>query len=1213
MTILYIILLIIAIIILVVKDKDSFFKNLFEVVTLKITDYYCKGSKTKVVMAYMRVVGLFYEGSAIGYPVIRAGVNCNQDNGFWSLFIEYQWDSVSSVMTYFFLGSVTIVVIVYLICCRFDDNAINTLDEIKEGNDNIQSGVDRCNTSIESVDAKLDAILSNLNNNDLGITEHLLHDLRESISKLKVGTAFQYLQTIWKELEISNKGDSKLRSSIQLLMGECARYVKDLDSREFHENAYRLMQKGHFHDGSIIEGMVYEACKRKDIESARKYAIELESIDSSSPWCQVPTLMDAENLKNAFERLPSNNSNINILSLGICIMMGGGKNHDLGIDLKSYSYNDLSTISTANFPLWIMDLSVATTLFCQNLSLHRNIKMMWNEYAQKVYALTDRFLSMLSNTEIANILPDTVFLHAVTGYFGGQDKKWLEVLKYSKPTANMKEIFYLTYAFILNNESKYEDAKSLLKQYKGENAASILNMRCELAVQNNDFQECIDVVNFSCKNHIIVPDHLVNYYFSTVYHFPNSITEEPKNVKFENEITSQAFSLFVDFVFGKEVETDFIISNRDVFAPVVNPYMAIVSKKKISLEFAIELLEKCVDRNVLDIRSTLLIDFYSEESVYNLKLYHLLKDLRKAGIHDVKNLSKELNMSNDIQDFNNSLEITRILIQLLPDNEGVIACHLQTLSKCGGHEDEIISYKEKVLNKDFSTNNTRIVFSLYHIIGETQFAVEFLYKQIEHTNNQVLKDFYISMHLNPEIDKFISAKKDTVEIGDYVTLDLNGGKKDILITSGSVYEDLCGCKIEEKKSITIKEDVEVTICEIRTKYYKLLRDIYKEIGETNSSKSIRMFSTDDFDFQNDPLGALQKMAGITEESRAKEQFLVERYHRGEVSLLSFIKDQNFFADMYEKIFGHFRVCSIPNEFFVQLLDGNEIWKQKEIVLDVSSVVALHEFDLMFGLPNNIKFNVPKAILSVLNEQIITEEKGMPCFFSQQLADKININILDKSKTLLWNKLKSIERWIESRCKVQTVEEIIKLNLPKDGSHCFRIEAESLLLTQKGMLLLSEDWSYTKMYLNTIPSMSCFNWLSLMGIEHAEEWGYFMLDCGNLGYPMVSNYIRTHYDLASQALPNNYQGCLENMKYYPLAWEEVVIAAKGLLSGIVEPANIAGATNMMVILFKNMEESTCRLIIKKELLGSRDSLWHQCLSDALKISHPLIFPSYKEFM
>lgn len=186
MTIIYIILLIIAIIILIVKDKDSFFKNLFKVVTLKITDYYCKGTKTKVVMTYMKVVGLLYEGSAIGYPIIKAGVNCNQEKGFWSLFIEYQWDSVSSVMTYLFLGSVTIVVLVYLFFDRNDDNVINTLTEVKKRNDNILSGVVRVHTHVESVDAKLDAVLSNLNSSDLGITEHLLPELRESISKLKV-------------------------------------------------------------------------------------------------------------------------------------------------------------------------------------------------------------------------------------------------------------------------------------------------------------------------------------------------------------------------------------------------------------------------------------------------------------------------------------------------------------------------------------------------------------------------------------------------------------------------------------------------------------------------------------------------------------------------------------------------------------------------------------------------------------------------------------------------------------------------------------------------------------------------------------------------------------------------------------------------------------------------------------------------------------------
>jgi len=1095
--------------------------------------------------------------------------------------------------------------VAYLICYRNDKKLNEQLEVVIDGNEKMQSQLEKVGSDVESVGSKLDIVLSSLNNGDFGITKHLLLNLKDSISKLHVSSAFQYLQTIWKELEISKKGDLELRGSIQYLMGECARYVKELDSREYHEKAYRLMQRGQYQDGEIIEGMVFEACRRKDFEAAKQYADDLFQIAPNSPWCYVPTLMDADDMRSTFDSLPKDN--VNMTLLGVCIMMGGGKSHDIGIEPALYTYNDLIHLSTANFPLWIMDLSVATTMLCQNLVVHRNIKLMSNDYAKKVFALTDRFLSLLQNTEIENILPDTVFLHAVTGYFEDQDRKWLDVLKRTKPTADMEEIYYLTYAVILNDASDYDGAKRLLSQYNGGNIASILNMRCILAAQNNDFQECIEVVKYSSNNHVVVPDHLANYYFGTVHSFYDSVKDEIANIEFESELTRRAFDLFINYVSGKEGDCDFIILNKDNFGFSVIPYMAIIAKDKISLSLAIEMLEKCVERSILDLRSSLLINFYLEDTVYNQKLYHLLRDLRKAGVVDTRNLSIELKMSNDIQDFENSLEITRQLIKLLPNDDGAIVNHLQALMRCGGYEEEIRNYKSIFENKIVSSQVARIIFDIFHIIGDTSFAVEFLYNQIESTKNQELKDFFLSIHMNSGIDKVISIEKEVVGISDYVSISFNGESKDVTITPGSVYEELAGCKKGEKKTITIKDVVEVTICDIHTKYFKLLRDIFREIGDNSSSKSIKMFCIDDFDFKNDPLGALQKMAGRTEDVRAKEQALLDQYHRGEMSLLCFIKDHEFFSDVYEKIFGSFRVCIIPNEFFTHLLAENEFWKQKELVLDISSVVVLHEFEMKFGLPDDITFNVPKVVLTVLKEQIINEEKGMPRFFSQQLADRISLNTIDSGKTALWNKLKSIELWIIKRCKVQTVEEVINLDLTRGENQCYRVEVESLLLTRKGMLLLSEDWCYTKKYIETIPTMSCYNWLSLMGIKNADKWGQFMLECGNVGYPMTSDYIRLQYDLAAKALPNNYQVCLENMKFNLLSWEEVVHAAKGLLSGVVDAAKIAGATNMMTILFQNMDEQMCRLIIKKEYIGSRDQLWHQCLVDALKISHPLILP------
>ena len=98
------------------------------------------------------------------------------------------------------------------------------------------------------------------------------------------------------------------------------------------------------------------------------------------------------------------------------------------------------------------------------------------------------------------------------------------------------------------------------------------------------------------------------------------------------------------------------------------------------------------------------------------------------------------------------------------------------------------------------------------------------------------------------------------------------------------------------------------------------------------------------------------------------------------------------------------------------------------------------------------------------------------------ADKIGYDVIDKDKTILWNKLKSLERWIGANCCIETVEEIINMDFSQNDSQLWRVEVESLLLTRKGMLLLTEDWCFQKLFLNLFPTLSVYQWLTLMGIE-----------------------------------------------------------------------------------------------------------------------------------
>ena len=185
-----------------------------------------------------------------------------------------------------------------------------------------------------------------------------------------------------------------------------------------------------------------------------------------------------------------------------------------------------------------------------------------------------------------------------------------------------------------------------------------------------------------------------------------------------------------------------------------------------------------------------------------------------------------------------------------------------------------------------------------------------MYNEIIRTQNQELKDFYISIHLNQGVDKYISPEKDVVEVDDFVMLSVVGENKECTIAKSSIYEDLIGCKVGDKKIIKMKQDTEVEILAIHSKYFKLLRDIYKEIGENQSSRNIKMFSINDYDFQNDPIGALKKMTGLNEDDRSKERAMHEQYNNGEVLLLSFIDETEIVSDTYEKLFGSFMVCSV---------------------------------------------------------------------------------------------------------------------------------------------------------------------------------------------------------------------------------------------------------------------------------------------------------------
>lgn len=686
-----------------------------------------------------------------------------------------------------------------------------------------------------------------------------------------------------------------------------------------------------------------------------------------------------------------------------------------------------------------------------------------------------------------------------------------------------------------------------------------------------------------------------------------AVGDKINEIVFENELTRKAFLEYVKFVKSESLNIDFIKDNADKFSNFIIPYIALILEKHISLEYAIELLEKVVDKDILDIRSTMLIEFYLRNKKYTNSLYRLLTNLRHCGEANLRCLFIELGISSKLHDNDNCLTITRAMMERHPDDLNVLISHAQTLFASGNHVEEIIALESQFYGKTLPSKAVIVLSNIYIGIDEYQYALELLYHSIVTTQNQELKDYYLHIQINPNINRIISSEKDIIDYGDYILLKQDGKEIKTIVSEGSKYESLAGCKKGEKKVINIHNEIEVEITEIHTKYHKLLIDIYGEIKDSDSSKNIQMFSTKDFDFEKDPLGALMKITGNTEESRNKERTLRLQYHNGTRPLSCFINDNEMIPDLYDKIFGNFMVCTLPYQSFSAVLDKNKAFANFDIVLDLSSLLTLQELDARFNLNLARKFYISKGIMCLIKQQIYNEEKGLPTSINSVLSEKLTVVVSDKSKSLMWNKLKMLECWIENHCIVEIVEDLANYELDTETNLSFSLEIESLLQAKNHGILLTEDWYYTKNFANMIFSMNTYNWLVFMGVEKYEDCGTFLMDCGNVGYPMSKNYVYSHYNLFSSLKQNNYQTCLSNMKYYPLCWEEVLKAAKYLLMGIIVPAKQVGVTNMIANLFKNMDSKRCQLIISREILSSQDPLYHQCLFDALRISHPLILP------
>lgn len=976
----------------------------------------------------------------------------------------------------------------------------------------------------------------------------------ENIRNLKIKTAYTYLTTMKKEVDASFSQDYELKAELLYWMGCCSRYSELSDRcRNEYKQAFELMEMTSHDNANVLSGIVFVCCREENEVDAMKYAKRLQSEDKENPWGWVPFLHFAEDLHIAFSDLKTKTNNPELV-LATELMIRSKETVMLPELMKGYHQEQLTELTYDNLPLWVLNLSVKLNIFIQSWKIMPAGMDMANDTAKRLFDITDSYLNCLKNTEIKNILPDTIYLHALTGFCQDKNEKWLDEMKKAPLSEGHKEIYYLSYALMLVESDKQSEALTLLKGYGDNPTVGILNYRMHVALMSGNPEDVEEVFNIAAEKQIVIYDHYLNYFISYARWNYNKVKDTAWKLVFENPLSKKVYEELLKFWADKEVNVAFLQENEVAMNANFKPYVALVYQKLVGIDEALRLAKSCVPENALDVRSYIYIEILESDPTKTKDLYHFLTSIRGKGLDfDDRLVEKELYLSEKMEDFKVSLETSSILVNRHPDIPAYWEHYMIALSTSKGNENKIINFIPTINRLDLQYSQVYNIYKVLHIVGKDEEAIEFLYGQIQKKNSQELRDEFFKASLNNNLYKIISKQADVAKEGSYVLYEDNGKKEYDTVRTGGALECLIGKKPGDMVvTMNAGGKRELTLLAIFNKYFKLLKEVGEEIA-ANKSKAIISINSNTDDFKSNPIDTIKQLVGHTTEQEIQKEENIKSYKRGDLPLISFANGQNFIGKLYDLLFNDFQIISIPDPAIKELCNRYGIdLKNTAFVLDITSLIMLHELDMLYNVhPEQWKLFLPKGAVNQIDYAILYETKEMPSFFGGKGVNKLVVDKVEAGDSPFVTKLKMLKVWAEKYCQIEVVEEKLNMTIPNLQTAALSVESESLIMANvKNRVLISEDWVFCKNMVGVFPAISVSNLLYVTNHPQYKKVTHFMTATNRVGQDVQADYICEQYDLMCQQKDNYWSQCIENIRLNPLLYASAFDAAVEMSRGVI---------------------------------------------------------------
>ena len=1164
----------IVLIFLFVKMMGNRWPWIWENIGRPLMNYFFVTSVRKVTIRYFSTIALLN----IGYPISKIILNAKTPNYQFSTAFELDNTilDISAIMLSMMLT------IGYFLFIRYE-----------------KSKVDKANDSVNQVAAMAGRTSTEIVND-------LIPKLSTCIDTLHVNTAVDILDSLREKIANTRFLDYALLSKVDFLKGQCKRFVKPSECNDLFKLSYDEIVKAGKFDKDAYTGRIISACAENDKETAIALSNDLRDRQSGNKWSYIPQLFFSKDLGTAVASLPQDFQD-DYSMLGELLVLGREDVMQV-VNPLSLQVPEINEMTIDNFALWPFWMSVCLTKFLSSWKLSSQGICDETPESALLLKMSTQYFKLINSTQLADPMPDMKMVHVYVQYCHDHCPSRLEEMKKCHYTGRMKDFYYLAYATMMQNEGKELDAFELLSRYGDGLNVNITNSMLQLALHQHNIDKIKEVLQLEVDKGVKIYDEMMNNHCGALHFCGQKVETYIHHLDIVNEISKRFFIEIGHHYCGRDVDIDYMEKHEHEACVPIIPFIALVYLDKGMADRGIALLEPEVPGNAFDFRSHVFILLLSSNEKYNSKLFRYLGQLREANLASDDLLSKELWMAEKMMEWERCLAITTLLIKNNPQNGALMEHHLMALYR-NEKSEEVEKLFGELHGLEFPVNSVMNIFNVYLLLNMPKKALAFLYDEIEKNNTQELRDFFFQVHIHHDIEKIIMEQYEVVSADSYVMIDEDGKEKYTDIVPGSYLDDLIGKKVGESIVIHLfNKDVEIHVMAIFNRYFKLMKQVMDEIGQ-NRSKAIRSFHVDDLLGGEGFLANLKKLTGSEDDDYKKElDNAKQRYMNGELSLLSFIGQHNIFQDLYNNLFGEMKIYMMPlpiERHNVQVTEFDLAAVQP--VLDLTSLMLIHELQLRFSLSFNKKFIVPKNVQVAIKDGIAKEQAGMHSGLYQDVIANIVIPKGEEHEPLLMAKLKMLSKWIDDNCEVETDETLLDHNINEKHAELSNMFMHSAMLANKpSRVLLTEDWVITRMDFGAFQAMSVVNWLSIIGIGDLTSLHCYLGDLNYIGCSLNARYIYEQYMLKREKKPNHFANCLDNIEKNTLIGSEAMAAGNLILSGIITPADRLVVQGMFTSMFRYMDYRKAARVLNVGMRLYSNPDYQECLMYGFRAAHRIIY-------